>query len=290
MEINRVSISYKIKQKHIKKALAMLKKNEQITMKELCKLLKKEFEDFDITPQHLGSVLRDNNITRKRTRHEHFPKERYNKPLDRAAELKKFYENIKKYSISKIISIDETSVKPQMLKEYSRCGLGKRCLVKTEDNKFFTKYTLLVAISNKKCIGWKLYEKGAVNKQRFIQFLKQNILSKYKKRLLVFDNASCHRNDDVRNAILESGNFYQYSVPYTPKTNAIEMFFNQIKHYLKLHKKVLKFKELEKEVKNAIKEVKPINYKNYFEFAYNKKKDYQRNKSNLWRTPKNYKK
>ena len=60
------------------------------------------------------------------------------------------------------------------------------------------------------------------------------------------------------------------------------MFFNQIKHYLKLHKKVLKFKELEKEVK-------PINYKNYFEFAYNKKKDYQRNKSNLWRTPKNYK-
>ena len=35
-EINRVSISYKIKQKHIKKALAILKKNEQITMKELC--------------------------------------------------------------------------------------------------------------------------------------------------------------------------------------------------------------------------------------------------------------
>ena len=135
-----------------------------------------------------------------------------------------------------------------MLKEYSRCGLGKRCVIKTEDNKFFTKYILLVAISNKKCIGWKLYKKGAVNKERFIEFLTDNILSKYKKRLLVFDNASCCRtvrhtrpNDDVRNAVLESGNFYQYSVPYTPKTNvqtqSVQMFFNQIKHYLKLHKK-----------------------------------------------------
>ena len=53
-----------------------------------------------------------------------------------------------------------------MLKEYSRCGLGKRCVVKTYDSNFFTKYTLLVAISNKKCIGWKLYRKGAKNALR----------------------------------------------------------------------------------------------------------------------------
>ena len=31
---------------------------------------------------------------------------------------------------SKIISLDETSIKPAMLKEYSRCKLGKRCVVK----------------------------------------------------------------------------------------------------------------------------------------------------------------
>lgn len=56
-----------------------------------------------------------------------------------------------------------------MLKEYSRCDLGKRCIVKSEDNKFFSKYTLLVAISNKNFIGWKLYKKGAVNKERFLE-------------------------------------------------------------------------------------------------------------------------
>jgi hypothetical protein len=34
-----------------------------------------------------------------------------------------------------------------------------------------------------------------------------------------------------------------------PKTNAIEIWFNQIKHILKLNKKVLKFNELKLEVK-----------------------------------------
>ena len=51
-------------------------------MEELHKIIKKKYKDFDITPKHLGQVIRDNNITRKRTRHEHYPKERYGKPTD----------------------------------------------------------------------------------------------------------------------------------------------------------------------------------------------------------------
>ena len=38
-----------------------------------------------------------------------------------------------------------------MLKEYSRCSLGKRCVVKTDDSYIFRKFTLLVAIKNSKC-------------------------------------------------------------------------------------------------------------------------------------------
>ena len=40
-------------------------------MKELSEKLKNQHEDFDVTPQWLGHVLRDNNETRKRTRHKH---------------------------------------------------------------------------------------------------------------------------------------------------------------------------------------------------------------------------
>ena len=50
------------------------KQNQQITMFELAKLIKDKYKDFNITPQHLGQVIRDKNKTRKRTRHEHFLK------------------------------------------------------------------------------------------------------------------------------------------------------------------------------------------------------------------------
>ena len=51
---------------------------------------------------------------------------------------------------------------------------------------------------------------------------------------------------------------------YNSKTNRyIEKYFNQIKHYLKLNKKILKYDKLKEEVKRAIKNVKKKNYKNY---------------------------
>lgn len=79
---------------------------------------------------------------------------------------------------------------------------------------------------------------------------------------------------------------------HTPKTNQpIEQYFNQIKHYLKLNKKVLKYDELKEEIKNAIQKVTKENYKNYFNNAYNKDayKGYVRKNSTRRRIPKTYK-
>jgi transposase len=153
-EIKRLSRkpkSYKITKEQIKYVIQKLKENEQITMEELHKIIKKKYKDFDITPQHLGQVIRDNNITRKRTRHErwiknlrffihptfnkikqsfillneHYPNERYGNPTDIKKELKAFYKEISKYSLDKIISLDETSIQPSMIMEFSKCELGK---------------------------------------------------------------------------------------------------------------------------------------------------------------------
>jgi hypothetical protein len=48
------------------------------------------------------------------------------------------------------------------------------------------------------------------------------------------------------------------------------MWFNQIKHTLKLNTKVLKINELKLEVEKSIKKVKKSNYENYFQYAYKK--------------------
>jgi transposase-like protein len=183
---NRQSVSYKVTQEQVDFALKLLKKNEQISMEELSKSIKDKYKEFDITPQWLGKVIRDNNKTRKRTRHKHFPKKRYRKPIDKQEELDKFYKEINKYSLNKIISIDETSIKPSMMKEYSRCEIGQRCIVKTDDNIVFQKFTLVVAMSNSKCVGYKLYEKGGM-----IYDTKQNETISLMARLLLYYQLSC---------------------------------------------------------------------------------------------------
>ena len=58
-------------------------RTKQITMSELAKIVKKKYDDFDITPRQLKNVIRDNNINRKRTRHEHFPVMRYGTPIEK---------------------------------------------------------------------------------------------------------------------------------------------------------------------------------------------------------------
>ena len=82
----------------------------------------------------------------------------------------KFFTEVRKFPINKIICLDETSVGSALKPTYSRCNLGKRCIIKTSNQFVFRKFTLLVAISNSKCVGKELYEKGGMTKERVLEF------------------------------------------------------------------------------------------------------------------------
>jgi transposase len=287
----RKSISYKVKKEQVKTALNMIDKNEQLTMDELLFDMKQKYKDFNITRQHLGRIIRTNNRTRKRTRHQHFPKERHKKPTDKNKELEYFYNELSKYSLDKIICLDETSIGSHLKPSYSRCYIGKRCVIKSNNNFVFRSFTLLVAINNHKCVGKIFYEKGGTTKERMIEFLETQIFPKYKDHLIILDNAKSHNNDMVKESILKSGNKYLFSVPYTPKTNAIEMWFNQIKTYIKKNRDIYTFEGLDKNIEKAIEKVKPENYKNYFDYAYKTKESLEYSKKSSTRKckPKKYK-
>ena len=205
---NRISISYKITKPQVNTALELLKQNEQLTMNELVLDMTQKYPTFDITPQHVGQIIRDNNKTRKRTRHEHFPKERYKKPIEKQNELNKFYSKVKQFPINKIICLDETSVGSALKPTYSRCNLGRRCIIKTTNQFVFRKFTLLVAISNSKCVGKELYEKSGITKERLLEFLEKHIFSKYKDHLIILDNVGSHNNEMIKEAIKKSDNDY----------------------------------------------------------------------------------
>ena len=121
--------AYKVEDTHVKYALQYLRKSPTINVSDLHNHMKDTFPTFNITPQWLGQVIRVNNETRKRTRRYHEPKTRFKKPLNMCEVKKTFYEEVGKHNIDDIICLDETAVQLFMYKSYSRCRLGRRCVI-----------------------------------------------------------------------------------------------------------------------------------------------------------------
>ena len=63
--------------KHVVYLVKLLKIQHGLQL--LWNAMKIKFSDFNITRRHLSTVIRDNNITRKRTKVRHFPETRYGK-------------------------------------------------------------------------------------------------------------------------------------------------------------------------------------------------------------------
>ena len=163
--------------------------------------------------------------------------------------------------------------------------------MKTKDNRVFKKYTLVVAMNSKGIIGWTLYEKGGMNTERMIIFLKQYVLKK-RKNLIIMDNSPSHKSLKIREEINKTTNSLQFSVPYRPKTNAVESWFNQFKHYFKLDSSHLSFDSLKNHISNVIINIPSKHYKAYIKYAYENKdiRKYTRKKSSRRKKLKKYKK
>jgi transposase len=125
-------------------------------------------------------------------------------------------------------------------------------------------------------MSYELYDKCAVNSERFDEFLKL-LCSNIKNKLIVLDNGQIHKKESTKKIIKDSGNFLVYTCPYHPRLNSIEQWFNQLKHYVKLDKPQ-NFIQLKESIKKSVIKIKEESYKNYFIYAYNK--DYYKNKKN----------
>ena len=72
----------------------------------------------------------------------------------------------------------------------------------------------------------------------------------------------------MRKEINKTTNTLHFSVPYKPKTNAIESWFSQFKHYFVIENDALTYEQLKKHVKICIKSIPKTSYKNYMNYAY----------------------
>ena len=204
----RKPIAYKIKKAYVKFLLDEIKKNKTITLQELNEKLKDKY-NTDISTTQIFRVINDNNITLKQTRIRHEPIKRFGKEININNKLTDFYNEVKKYKIQDIICIDETSIKSLQKRNHCYSEKGKRCVIKTQSQEVFKKYTGIFAINVDGVVDWDLYEKGGINTDRLIDFLEQNITNKLRNKLIILDNASSHRNLILCNNVHNGWFFFQ---------------------------------------------------------------------------------
>jgi hypothetical protein len=257
---NREPISYKVKKEYVKFALDEMKKNKTITIEVLLSKLKDKFKDLELTRRHLADIIKDNNVSLKLTHIRHEPNKRFGKDININDKLTEFYKEIKKHKLKDIICIDETSINALQKRQHCYNDVGKRCVITTQSQEVFKKYTAIFAIGYKGVLGWTLYEKSGIDSIRLKKFLEDNITSKYKNKAIILDNASAHRNEIIKN-LVNKDNKLIYSVPYQHFTNAIEHYFSILKSRLQ-KLEGLTYNELKLNIGKVIKDISKDTYKN----------------------------
>lgn len=114
-------------------------------MTELKHKSKDKFK-IELSKFHINKIVNDNNITLKITRIRHEPKKRFGKEININQKLKEFYDEIKKHKLEDIICIDEISISDLQKRHQCYSELRKRCVIKTQSQEVFKKYTGIFAI------------------------------------------------------------------------------------------------------------------------------------------------
>jgi len=282
----RTPKAYKVHKEHVDFLLQEIKKNKTITIEDLLYLLKNKYPNLDLNKSHISRIIHDNNITLKMTRIRHEPVKRFGKDIDINKSIKEFYDEVKKYNIEDIICIDETSVKSLQKRNHCYSEKGKRCVIKTQSQEVFKKYTGIFAISVNGVVGWDLYEKSGINTDRMIEFLETHITNKFKNKLIIMDNASSHRNPRVKEVITKH-NHLLYAVPYQHFTNSIENYFSMLKSRLQKLDGLTQA-ELKENIINTITNIPKDKYRNIIKGAYERPEKYVSNKNKTRKIKKNY--
>ena len=269
---HRKPVAYKIKKEYVKFIMEEIKKNKTITIEDLLFLLKTKYPKLELHKSHLHRIINDNNITLKLTRIRHEPIKRFGKDININDKIKDFYEEVKKYKIEDIISIDETSIRSLQKRHHCYSQRGKRCVIKTQSQEVFKKYTGVFAISVGGVVNWDLYEKSGINTDRLIDFLEHNITNKLRNKLIILDNSSSHRNQRIKDLVNKHNNIL-YAVPYQHFTNSIENYFSMLKSRLQ-KLEGLRYEDLKRNINKVISEIPKEKYENIFKGAYERPEKY----------------
>ena len=176
-------------------------------------------------------------------------------------------KKIKRIKKSNLLCLDECSIDKEMYTIYSYCKTNKRLISNINYKDLPTKRkNCLMVTSTKGVVKYELYDK-AVNGVTFKKFIIE-LVKDLKGTHILMDNISFHKSDEIKNIIIESGNNYIYTPPYSPDFNPIEEIFSKLKSYIRKYVTPL---TLIKNVDNIIKRfIKTVDdFSMYYKHAFN---------------------
>ena len=138
-------------------------------------------------------------------------------------------------NLRRLVFIDESGAKTNMTRLYGRAKAGSRAV----DNTTLGHWCTTTMISSVRLDGATacMVVDGATTKDIFKAYVEQILLPTLREGdIVVLDNLSAHKNQEIRNLIESVGAQLWFLPPYSPDLNPIEKMWSKIKAILRAFK------------------------------------------------------
>ena len=163
----------------------------------------------------------------------------------------------------RLVFIDESGAKTNMTRLYGRAKAGSRAVDDTPSGHWCTT-TMISSVRLDGSTACMVVD-GATSKDVFRAYVEQILLpTLIEGDIVVLDNLSAHKNQEVRNLIESAGAELWFLPPYSPDLNPIEKMWSKIKSILRTLKARTE-KELINAIAKALEAVNSSDAKGWFE-------------------------
>lgn len=190
---------------------------------EIADYLSEEWE-IEVSISTVSRCLKDMNVSRKRTEPAHPERDE----IVRCWWIAKMTE----YSADQLVVVDESAADERnTIRHWGWSEKGTACRV-TGYGRRSTRWSILPAITVDGYLQYHVHH-GSINSVRFNQFVEQ-LLTKMDpfpapRSVLVLDNATIHRSEELRLMCQQRGVRLEYLPAYSPDLSPIEKSFSCLK-------------------------------------------------------------
>jgi len=133
---------------------------------------------------------------------------------------------------ARLVFIDETWTKTNMVRPHGRCVVGQRLVDKTAHGHWKT-LTFVAALRADRITAPAVFD-GPINGRSFLAYVQQALTKTLRPGdLVIMDNLGSHKGIAVRRSIREAGAKLFFLPPYNPDLNPIEQVFAKLKNLLR---------------------------------------------------------